>query len=127
MTQLVVRLRIIIFVKELQSGGNVESDEVIEALIEWSLLSCTCIVACVLTKQTPKRIDVQQSLLTRYCSCHFSLIKRQIYFRACNDSFHLTPHVGAGSSDKLNCVRLDKKDYSSKAKILLGQVTEIGL
>ena len=35
----------IISVKELQSGGNVESDEVIEALIERSLLSCTSIVA----------------------------------------------------------------------------------
>ena len=30
-----------------------------------------------------------------------SLIKRQIYFRACNNLFHLTPHGGAGSSDKL--------------------------
>ena len=62
MTQL-IRLRIIIFVKELQSGRNVESDEVIEALIERSLLSCTCIVANVLTQPTSKRLTVEKRLL----------------------------------------------------------------
>ena len=61
MTQLI---RHTIFVKELQSGGNVESDEVIEALIERSLLSCTCIVANVLTQPTSKRPTVEKCLLT---------------------------------------------------------------
>ena len=73
MTQLI---RHTIFVKELQSGGNVESDEVIEALIERSLLSCTCIVANVLTQPTSKRPTVEKCLL----ACQRLLAKANAYW-----------------------------------------------
>ena len=85
MTQLI---RHTIFVKELQSGGNVESDEVIEALIERSLLSCTCIVANVLTQPTSKRPTVEKCLLT----CQRLLAKANAFW----------PTAVVGEADSVN-------------------------